>query len=473
MECKSCGTPCPDEAVYCGSCGSRLDGKKLCSVCGKLVDGESAYCIYCGSRLDGKHICGSCGEVYEGNFCPVCGMGALAQKKAVKTGAKTKNTKWASFLTGGVAMLGVLFALIFVFLIGVKSGIAGRVESESETLFYYFGDFYKELKATDFSELAEIDFIVQYIEKESLAIGIFGTVISALSLLCVCVFAIVSVVIYVRNLLGYTQKRAGGWAVATMLAYIVGATAFVGLHNTSVPSSGIIEFSNLITYNGATKAGIVLCAIFLGVYFVCRFIENALQKGKSLLTKNFVLATALSVIGVAFASVVFGVMKNAGFTIKVTADETTVETLMSFPLANVEILSMFGVLVENDTTYTLISQEMYWTCFSNTVAEICLLLTLVFAGICIGANLKGVVGKEKFWAIATSVLCVVCSVICLVENASAWKHVQEAFAYAKPFSPDILETSFAKPICAVVFSTLLLIISVIGGCMKKRKWAEE
>ena len=146
---------------------------------------------------------------------------------------------------------------------------------------------------------------------------------------------------------------------------------------------------------------------------------------------------------------------------------------MSFPRANVEILSMFGVMGKTGATYTLISQEMYWTCISNTVAEICLLLTLVFAGICIGANLKGVVGKGKFWAIATSVLCVVCSVICLVENASAWKHVQEAFAYAEPTSKSVMETSFAKPICAVVFSTLLLIISVIGGCMKKRKWAEE
>lgn len=485
MECKNCGTPCPDEAVYCGKCGNRLDGKKPCSACGKLVDGQSTYCIYCGNRLDGKNVCKKCGEAYEGQFCPACGTGvALPKKKTTAvSGVKTDKAKRiSSLITSGVAMLGVLFAFIFVFLIGVKTGVPGVV-GESETLFYYFGDFYKEFNATDFAELATADFTpwyIQYLEKEALAIGIYGTVISALSLLCVCAFAVVAITVYVRGLLGFTQKKAGGWAVATALSYIVGATAFVSLHNIRVQSSlqtgsqlDVSELSNAITYNGATKAGIVLCAIFIGAYFACRFFERILEKGRGVFTKKFALATALSVVGVAFVSVVFSVVKNAGFTINVTEGKTTVETFMSFPLANVEILSMFGSLGKNVAQYAQISQEVNTACIWNTVAEITQLVTLVCVGIALGANLRSFAGKKQGWATVSSVLSLACSVTLLVASASAWNCVETAFAYAESTSSSVIETSLVRPICAVVFSVLLLVVSVICGCVKKRKATEE
>lgn len=57
MECKKCGIENDDSAVYCKSCGSRLDGKIKCPGCGEYNDEGSAFCVHCGARIDGKKTC--------------------------------------------------------------------------------------------------------------------------------------------------------------------------------------------------------------------------------------------------------------------------------------------------------------------------------------------------------------------------------------------------------------------------------
>ena len=46
MECKKCGIENDDSAVYCKSCGSRLDGKIKCPGCGEYNDEGSAFCVH-------------------------------------------------------------------------------------------------------------------------------------------------------------------------------------------------------------------------------------------------------------------------------------------------------------------------------------------------------------------------------------------------------------------------------------------
>ena len=46
MECKNCGAENVEHAIFCAKCGTRIDGKTVCS---------------------------SCGTAYLGNFCPQCG----------------------------------------------------------------------------------------------------------------------------------------------------------------------------------------------------------------------------------------------------------------------------------------------------------------------------------------------------------------------------------------------------------------
>ena len=80
MECKKCGIENDDSAVYCKSCGSRLDGKIKCPGCGEYNDEGSAFCVHCGARIDGKKTCPRCGTLSDGKFCQACGA-SLEEKK--------------------------------------------------------------------------------------------------------------------------------------------------------------------------------------------------------------------------------------------------------------------------------------------------------------------------------------------------------------------------------------------------------
>ncbi|MBQ7923970.1 MAG: hypothetical protein IJ329_01535 [Clostridia bacterium] len=274
--------------------------------------------------------------------------------------------------------------------------------------------------------------------------------------------------VYVRGLLGYTQKKAEGWAVATMLSYLVGAAAFIGLHNVSLQSG--MEMSKVIAPSGATKAGICFCVIFLGGHFLCRFIADVCDKKKHLFTKGFVLKATFAVIGAGFAAVVFAVVKNAGFTLKVLESNALMETVMSFPASNVEITTIFGVLGGEISNYSKISETVYMACTWNTVAEAALLATLVSAAFALGANLRLISGKKSVGAMIASATCLAFSVLLLVASVSSWGQVETAFGYLETTNVD---SNFAKEICAVVFSAFLLTVSIVTAFIKKRALPQE
>lgn len=71
--CPHCGKTNHEGASFCSHCGKRLDGKFACPTCGKMNDEGAAFCAHCGTRLDGKRECAYCGTPYEGKFCPNCG----------------------------------------------------------------------------------------------------------------------------------------------------------------------------------------------------------------------------------------------------------------------------------------------------------------------------------------------------------------------------------------------------------------
>lgn len=71
-QCNYCKAENADDAVYCGNCGKRIDGKIQCPNCGEYSDPTETFCMKCGTRIDGKVVC-ECGELVSGNFCPKCG----------------------------------------------------------------------------------------------------------------------------------------------------------------------------------------------------------------------------------------------------------------------------------------------------------------------------------------------------------------------------------------------------------------
>ena len=279
MECKFCSTENSDNAVYCKNCGKRLDGKIVCPSCGKTTD-AGAYCEMCGARIDGKLVC-ECGAIVEGNYCLQCGRPspkikfkpADARQRAAAYAATDGSyvapwQKIVKIVSSSSAMLGVLMAFIFVFMIGVKADLKGKAPSEisalfdlnlSEKIWYYFGDAYSEIQD---SLLSMTEYSGQY--ATSLYINaVFGTIIASLTLIGVCVGAVITTVSFVKH---FTEKKEFNFkaAVFTIGTYLAGSMAMLALEYVKVAAKGYTSSGSATTINckfgtvfdGATAFGV-------------------------------------------------------------------------------------------------------------------------------------------------------------------------------------------------------------------------
>lgn len=110
MQCKKCGAENQEGSVFCGVCGERLDGKRVCPSCGQPVGEENKFCNHCGARMDGKNVCKTCGTVFEEKFCPNCG--AAADNGRAAKAAYTETEAVYDESTTGFAVLSFFFPLI-------------------------------------------------------------------------------------------------------------------------------------------------------------------------------------------------------------------------------------------------------------------------------------------------------------------------------------------------------------------------
>lgn len=51
-QCSKCGAPLDDDALFCTSCGTKLEAGKCCIHCGAPIDADSLFCTSCGGRQD-------------------------------------------------------------------------------------------------------------------------------------------------------------------------------------------------------------------------------------------------------------------------------------------------------------------------------------------------------------------------------------------------------------------------------------
>lgn len=160
-QCNYCKAENADDAVYCGNCGKRIDGKIQCPNCGEYSDPTETFCMKCGTRIDGKVVC-ECGELVSGNFCPKCGRQVKRvtykpsnkKRESVSRGNplpdKAKNV--LTFVGSALLGLGAIFALIFVFFTSLKisqalggPGSAGRTQTQNRSIYYLIGGQYSDL----------------------------------------------------------------------------------------------------------------------------------------------------------------------------------------------------------------------------------------------------------------------------------------------------------------------------------------
>ena len=120
MLCKNCNTENNSNAIFCKSCGARIDGKIICPTCNFANKETDTFCSKCGARIDGKKFCANCGSEVEGIFCTTCGLkySVRVHKNKALTSNKTSLVSNILNLTSdSILLLGAILSLIFIFFI--------------------------------------------------------------------------------------------------------------------------------------------------------------------------------------------------------------------------------------------------------------------------------------------------------------------------------------------------------------------
>ncbi len=491
MRCNECGKENVEDAIYCASCGKRLDGKMPCTSCGRLNEPTNTYCVFCGTRIDGKTVCAQCGQAYEGNFCPACGYGNKEKLKAAKMerndGKGFLDKIWSLF--GGVSIaFGVVLAMIFVFFIGLQAEGAGLTEKVN--IFYYFGDAYEESRAMDLTGMTE--WFAGRVESYTSLGNILGTVFSALILLSVLAFGTVAIIRYALFWAGKSKKEPYGWALAAIFSFFASAALFYCYNGASVRGTGNI--SSLLgssveietSFNGVTVAGIVLCAIALGISLVFRWA----QAGGSIWKVSFLPQTVCAILGTIFAGVGLILFKNAllgiEFNFKTSASATT---------ANIGVSCSVGFLGMVTSAYTLLgvactdTGERYYVTITKTVDEMAIygILGQVFAIACVVfvtlALIKCVKGfdtKEAsgvLWAslAAGSAVCLLVFTIlsaCSVEEIVDTLIAETGLLSSSGIAAYSVSGLYGVSIAALALSLLLLAVTITRSVIARKQKAE-
>lgn len=315
MECKKCGIENDDSAVYCKSCGSRLDGKIKCPGCGEYNDEGSAFCVHCGARIDGKKPCPRCGTLSDGKFCQACGA-SLEEKKTsasdpVKSQPAPKSTAapvtyyrrepftlWQKILRivgNSLAMAAVTFAVAFMFMSGLKTTLGG--EANPKVTYYFleiFNDVDKIITANPDSNTAPL--LLQAI----IAFGIYAAML---------IYVFVN---WITSLVNFIKTTKGGCRY-TILVKAASAVCFYILANMIVLTTyySYIDYSGEVTkmtLNKSTETGIAVSAVLILVAVLC-IAASEWRKGN---TAHNIVKYVTTACGIASAAIMLSVLYTNG-----------------------------------------------------------------------------------------------------------------------------------------------------------------
>ncbi len=488
MQCKKCGRENVDNAVFCAQCGSRVDGKILCKKCGELNENDNVFCIFCGTRIDGKKVCESCGALHEGNFCTACGKPSGTAKAGVdyKSVQKKKegNGSWTRILqlaSGGMMMLGVLLALIFVFFIGVtevmelegaSASIVGGKTKTNTNLFYFFGDYYKDMdEAIKLLKETATPWFVDLIETQGTVAGVIGTVLVALTLVGVVAFAAVAIVKYALSWWKKREDTSYRWALATVLCYLAATALFYALNASHVEMEGVETDTRL---SGATITGVVLIGVFVGLGILLR----VCSQGKELLKPKKLFIVGCSLVGLAFACVLLALAKNVSFGFEMEALGVDVDANCGYLSMNVLLDAEFAAMYTDKTllAYSDITAQLALINIYNVLAQLFGLIFGVFAAISLASQVRGLDGKKNKsmgWSICTAVS----SVCVLVFTILSWRGFTDLIGLVSGDTMDVasllLDGEFGVAVCCVVFSVLLIAVCAVCSVFVKKAVEED
>lgn len=481
MVCKKCGAESAENAVFCGMCGARVDGKIVCKTCGALNDEKYAFCAQCGTRIDGKTTCRNCGQAYQGQYCPTCGHSAAKKmpvvhnvEKIAKRGAAMQTAKNIVEIVGGAfGMLAVLFSLIFVFFIGlnIKLGVMDTDMSDMFeelfasligdkcNIFYYFGQSFKDLKALNLDTTTYMGWAKNNVE---ITLCIFGLIIGIAALLSVVVCGAVATVIYICGWLKKTHKKPTGWTIACVASFLTSAALFYALHfckvemtvKNNVSSSMSLEIlvDAKFCLNNATKVGIILSVIFLGLALLCRLFVA----GRYALKLENLLKIVFSLVGLGIAITVFCLAQNAGLnikggdasqTMKIHAAVSQMSSLITtMPLdSDVALLKKLSPYIEKMLAYGIITQILTFA----LIIVSAMMMANRFANISVEKKSSGILWSSVAFGVAIALL---------VFAILAKSNLTEFF---KIYEPETAVKGLGTYIVALAFTAVNLVLSIV------------
>ena len=497
MICKKCNAIVSEEgATYCHACGARLDGKKACPACGRFIEEAHTYCVYCGERTDGKVACPACGTYHAGAFCPDCGA-ALKESAAKETACERKEKKpadpkkkeriWTavfSWIRSGAGIACAVFALIFVFLIGIgaplgneaknlltSAGMGGLLGEDSKSLYYFFGDVYKDLDSmkTAATFRSNIPIASGYVY------AVLGTVISVATIASVVGFAVPAIVGFVQFATTRVENNSAKWGVRAAIAFLGGAAALYALdvismdlvvQNPMVSTISLINIRTGVAYNGATVAGIVLCIIFLVVYAA----SNLVRKGRAWKKTETIVAGVLTAVGVVFAMVAYAVAKGGyvGFELRDDGTAMTVGGTFSQYYNNVILLTI-AELTAGAQFYNEQLGQIGLSFVFSLLQQAAVLGVIVSA---VGGVANDLFGTEKenknglVWSILLASFAVV-QLVCGIVSQNAFCSVVMAYAESSSSTGDYT-LLLGGGIVTVVFALLGLGVQIARASIGKR-----
>ena len=472
MECLKCGAIVLEEnATFCHECGARLDGKITCPKCGQFIDDKYAYCVFCGTRLNETTNIAHCNKT----------LTKQDEQSFANENGKAWNTVFA-WMRAWVGMALVLFALVFVFLIGFQVDLTGQAVALSEfnfnadqeniNLFYYFGDVYKEIGTLkEMMEYANDMLIISaYIH------AVMGTVISAATIACVVGFAIAAIINFIMFFITKVENNGRKWAVRSVIAYFAGCIALKVLNyglvdiNLTMPQrpswGNPLNAMITIDFNILTKVGSILCIVGIALYAML----NCIKKGKQWLNKKTVINWVFSVLAATFAIVVCAVGQDAivGTTINMSNGLDQNMTL-SMKMAQ---LSFYSFLYSLFNAQSLPSVEQYSKMdisYAFAVAQEIMMLGIIVFSLCaIAARIFETEGKTKgtlLFAILTVVFSIIQLISGIVSQSVAHGLYRELFAIsAVPINTTLI---LGNSVITLIFAVLLLATSIIHLTTKK------
>lgn len=454
MKCPYCEHENPADAVFCKSCGRRLDGMHLCHHCNKLTPADGQFCIYCGNNLD-MPVLKPKVKVEQPVFATTSAVVVKKPKEAKKVEMNDEKSEslvieskaqriihLISMITAGLT---VLISFIFLFLIGSSTkvslnGVSADTGANNYNIYYYFGEAYSSLTG------------------DAAMYGYFGPILGTVSVVLMLVAMIVAIALGIKEVVKHFKTQDFNltkYAVWTYFIYISAAGLFM-LNIASGTSSSTIAAN--ISLNAATIAGIVIGAIFLVATLV---LDGILRKIVGSL-KSY-LIHGLTTLG----TVIFGIIGLA-FIGKGILSVTTTSDLIPISGTTTYGLTSYSSILFQSATVNFSADEATWSKFiSNYILAVIFLILIAVLAVCFFyffiSFAKESLSKLGFGLNKKSAL----SSLIAGVSLTALGIVEIVFAYlCSFFTPG--DPSIVTQVVLIVFGVIILALGIFSFIFQKR-----